>query len=261
MWCGGDYAEILCAGRERQTVLLSESEVRRRNRQTGGTPRGGVYVDRGRNRQRVARGVRVLRQSSALGYQGPRIGEKGKGWVEVMTNFIPEQPKSAEVPYFDDASSTDGWQGQATEKTIERLKSDLILSLNRLGGTVTGFQKGSFDTGQTKREGFRIHYMMENTAGGMIPGRIDIAALPVRYDSRTAKSFASRSEKSLKMALYMLKISIDGLWFLQQLSPGYAPLMPFMLAQGGKTVSQMYLERQEMYPELPAIEGEFVEKS
>ena len=34
-------------------------------------------------------------------------------------NFIPEQSKeSKHVPYYEDATKADGWQGQATDKTI-----------------------------------------------------------------------------------------------------------------------------------------------
>lgn len=54
-----------------------------------------------------------------------------------MTNFIPDQPKkAADVPYFDDVSSDAGWQGQATTKSIETLKSEIVQAVCRLGGLV-----------------------------------------------------------------------------------------------------------------------------
>ena len=69
-----------------------------------------------------------------------------------------------------------------------------------------------------------------------------------------------KKEKALKMALYMLRISLDGMWFMQQLSPGYAPLMPWMIAnQEGKTVSQLWAESSVMNNLLPPGESEFVE--
>ena len=100
-------------------------------------------------------------------------------------------------------------------------------------------------------------YNIEGADGSMVPGRIDIAALPVREGKFS--SYQTRSEKSLKMALYMLKISFDGLWFLQQLSPGFAPLMPFMLAKGDLTISQLWSESAVMQNLLPHGEDDFVD--
>ncbi|KKT30339.1 MAG: hypothetical protein UW18_C0018G0017, partial [Microgenomates group bacterium GW2011_GWF1_44_10] len=96
-------------------------------------------------------------------------------------NFIPEQTKTAaSVPYFEDVSSDAGWQGQTTNKTIATLKSEITASISRLGGMIVGFQKGIFNTDDKSRDGFRIHYTIETPDGKLIPGRIDIAALPTR---------------------------------------------------------------------------------
>ena len=160
-----------------------------------------------------------------------------------MNNFIPEQPKKAfEVPYFDDVTSDAGWQGHSTTKSIETLKSEIVQAVSRLGGMVTGFQKGKFMIGTQERNGFRVLYTIESGDGQMVPGRIDIASLPVRRSTmdRRQSSYEKRCENSLKMALYMLRNGFDGLWFLQQLSPGFAPLMPFMLIKGDLTVSQLW---------------------
>jgi hypothetical protein len=184
-----------------------------------------------------------------------------------MTNFIPDQPKQARaVPFYDDVNSESGWQGQSTTKTIETLKSEITSAISRLGGVVTGFQKGTFEVGSLKREGYRVSYNIETPDGGMVPGRIDIAALPVKAGGsyRANSSYQNRCEKSLKMSLYMLKISFDGLWFLQQLSPGFAPLMPFMLAKNDQTISQLWCESATMKNLLPPggsdfVDGEFAE--
>ena len=175
-------------------------------------------------------------------------------------NFIPDQPKqAAEVPYFDDVSSDAGWQGQTTTKSIETLKSEITSAISRLGGMVIGFQKGMFQTGKQKREGFRIHYTIEAPDGKLIPGRLDIASLPVKDDYRIRRSMDRRQEQSLKMSLYMLRDAINGLWFLQQLSPGYAPLMPFMLANKDQTISQIWSESSTMNNLLPPGNKDFVE--
>lgn len=176
-------------------------------------------------------------------------------------SFIPDTPKigsTAEVPYFDDVTGDAGWQGQTTSKSIETLKSEIMSSISRLGGLVTGFQRGQF-TGKQKRDGFRVAYVIETPSGQMVPGRIDIAALPVKDDYSLRRSYEARREKSLKMALYMLRTALDGTWFLQQLSPGYSALMPWMLANGEKTISQLWGESPVMARLLPPAENDFVD--
>lgn len=64
------------------------------------------------------------------------------------------------------------------------------------------------------------------------------------------------------MALYMLRQGLSGLWFLQQLSPGYAALMPWMLTSGKngeKTITQLWSESQSFSNLLPPGNAEFVE--
>jgi hypothetical protein len=175
-----------------------------------------------------------------------------------MNNFIPEVPKEAQdVPYFDDVSKDAGWQGHTTSKSIETLKSEIITSIGRLGGIVTGFQKGRFNTDSRDRGGFRLLYAIEAPNGNMFPGRIDIAALPVKNDHRHQRSYETRIQQSLKMALYMFKMALDGAWFLQQLSPGYSALMPWMLGKDQKTISQLWGESAIMRNLLPPAESVF----
>jgi hypothetical protein len=176
-------------------------------------------------------------------------------------NFIPEQPKdkASDVPYFDNATEKAGWQGQATGKSIETLKNESSDAIKRLGGMVTGFQQGTFIVGKQKREGFRVHYIIESPDGSMTRGRIDIAALPVKEDYRLQRTLKARREQSLKMSLYMLRIALNGTWFLQQLSPGYAALLPWMIADGEKTVTQIWSEGAAMGLLLPPGGAEFVE--
>jgi len=178
-------------------------------------------------------------------------------------NFIPDQPKSKtpDVPYFDNVSEKDGWQGQATGKSIDTLKNEITDAVRRLGGMVTGFQQGTFTISKQKRDGFQVHYIIEDPDGKMTRGRIDIAALPVKEDYRLQRSIKTRREQSLKMALYMLRVALNGTWFLQQLSPGYAALLPWMLADGQRTLTQAWSEKAMMGLLLPPGSSEFVEGS
>jgi hypothetical protein len=176
-------------------------------------------------------------------------------------NFIPEKNKDAvqSVPYFEDVKASDGWQGQTTGKSLERLKSEILDAVTRLGGKVTGFVKGTFIVGSLKREGFQVHYFIEAADGKVTDGRIDVAALPVKDDWRIKKSVKTRQEQSLKMALYMLRDALNGTWFLQQLSPGYAALIPWMLVDGKRTITQAWSESAMMGRLLPPGNAEFVE--
>ena len=176
-------------------------------------------------------------------------------------DFIPDQPKQIqEVPFYEDVTAAGGWQGHSTSKSISSLKSEITASIGRLGGLVTGFQRGTFMIGEQAREGFQIHYVIEQPDGGMMRGRLDVAALPVRKSERLRRSYETRKDKSLRMALYMLRNALDGTWFLQQLSPGYAPLMPWMLeANSGKSLTQLWSESAAMRQLLPPSEGDFID--
>jgi hypothetical protein len=175
-------------------------------------------------------------------------------------NFIPKQSdESQKVPFFDDATKEAGWQGQATTKSVKTLQAEIIEAISRLGGLVISFQRGSFQSEGNDRDGFRVHYVIQSADGRQIPGRIDIAALPVKKDFSLRRSEDKRKDQSLKMALYMLRMGLDGTWFLQQLSPGYAALVPFMLAPGDKTISQLWSESSIMNNLLPPGDEDFVE--
>ena len=171
-----------------------------------------------------------------------------------MFSFQPEENKAAVVPYYEDAKEKDGWKGQATTKNITKLQDEIAQAVNRLGGIVSGFQRGTFQVDEQKREGFQIHYHLKAPNGQLVPGRFDVAALPVRDKWNTAKK-----EKSLRMALYMVREGLQGMWLMQQLSPGYAALMPFMLTDQGKTVSQLWSEMPVMNNLLPPGDSEFTE--
>ncbi len=170
-----------------------------------------------------------------------------------MFNFVPESQKAVRVPYFEDASRDEGWQGYSTTKSIQSLQSEIGHAIGRLGGIVSSFQRGTFITDEQTRDGFRVMYTIQSPNGQGAYGRIDIAALPLRHRRDQAKQ-----DKALRMALYMLRNALDGMWFMQQLSPGYAALIPWMLTAGDRTVSQLWTESPIMNNLLPPGESEFI---
>lgn len=176
--------------------------------------------------------------------------------------FIPKGQEAQEVPFFEDVSSEGGWKGHTTGKSLGTLKSEIVASIGRLGGMVTGFQQGTFVIGDQERPGFQVRYTMERADGALFRGCIDVAALPVKTGRQRSRD--KRQAQSLKMALYMLREALDGTWFLQQLSPGYAPLMPWMLDEAsGRTISQLWTESASLALAPPEdhdfVEGEVID--
>lgn len=164
-------------------------------------------------------------------------------------NFTPDQTEPKKVPYFEDAKREDGWQGHTTTKNLNALKREVEKALLLLGGIVVGFQQGTYNIDGQQRQGFQVHYAV----AGM-PARMDIAALPVR-DHYHAK----KKEQSLKMALYMLALGLNGAWLMSQLVPGLNPLIPMMLTEDGRTISQAWAENSAMGRLLPPPESDFIE--
>lgn len=174
-------------------------------------------------------------------------------------DFLPDNAPAKSVPFLEDATGDGGWQGHASSKSIDSLKREVQNSLARLGGSGVTFQSGKFVIGKQSRLGWQINYVLSN-GDQVIKGRIAIASLPMR------REISSKRERTLKMALYMLRMALDGAWFLEQLSPGYAALIPWMLNPStGQTLTEAWTQGTDLKHLLPPgdadfIEGEFKEK-
>ena len=151
--------------------------------------------------------------------------------------FIPDnKPQEAKkVPFFEEATKEGGWQGHATGKSIKTLQAQIKATLERMDGTVDQFISGSFDVNGQTRQGFQMLYVIQGPDGKQLRARMDIAALPVRD-----KYNANKKERSLRMALYMVSMALEGAWFLEVLSPGFSVLMPGILDNKGRTLSDLY---------------------
>lgn len=162
-----------------------------------------------------------------------------------MSTFVPDIPVTTKKTiYFEDATSAEGWQGQSTTLTFDKLKSQVREVIEQIGGTVDKFLSGTCTINGIVRDAYQVLYFVELPNGSLIPGRVEVAALPIKMSYRTRRSENSRREQSRKMALFMLIVSLKGARFLAELSPGYAPLMPFiMLPDSGKTISETWTDR------------------
>ncbi len=179
--------------------------------------------------------------------------------------FVPTTGEfSQEVPYFDEVKGDAGWKGHGTSKSMVALKAEVTQSVARLGGQVTGFVRGAYEMENgVSRDGFQIHYAIEDHQANLHQGRIDVAALPVREPKRRTgyrDTMERRREQTLKMALFMIRDALDGQWFLQMLSPGYAALMPWMLTghpDAPQTITEIWSESAMMKKLLPPKGSEF----
>jgi len=154
-------------------------------------------------------------------------------------DFIPEDKKDdLDVPFFEEVAANSGWGGHATTRTIEDLKAEITAAMGRLGASVTGFQAGQFMSKSVKRYGYMIYYSFEQS-GAVMQGKMKIAALPFKLSKRDSTN-ENKKEKVLKMALYMFRQSLHGMYYMKGLSPGYSPLIPWMIAnEDGSTLSEI----------------------
>jgi hypothetical protein len=150
--------------------------------------------------------------------------------------FIPDQPdRQEEAPYFEDVTKQSGWAGFATTKSISTLISEVTVALGRLGGVLTDIQSGTFlDEKTRKRPGYAISYFYKTYDGKQMVEKIEVEGLPMRNPS------ANKEKQVRQMVLFLLRDTLEGYWYMQQLSPGFMALMPFMLTENGITFSQKF---------------------
>ncbi len=170
--------------------------------------------------------------------------------------FIPDdmEKKEATVPWFEDAKAELGIKGHSTSKSLTELEIEIKAALSRLGGGVTTFITGKFDT-RPSRIGYEIRFNY-----GSREGKIEIAALPLK------KWTAAKETQSRKQALYTVREMLEAEFNSGILVPGSAPLVPFLLDDQGHTLAEA-LHLQAGIPLLSApikenseiIEGEIID--
>lgn len=170
--------------------------------------------------------------------------------------FIPDDmdKKEATIPWFEDAKAELGIKGHSTNKSITELKIEIKSAMSRLGGGVTSFITGKFDT-IPARIGYEIRFNY-----GSREGKIEIAALPLK------KWTSTKETQSKKQALFTVREMLEAEFNSGMLVPGSAPLIPFLLDDSGNTLAEA-LHLQAGIPLLSApieeaseiVEGEIVD--
>ena len=163
--------------------------------------------------------------------------------------FVPDEhePAALDIPYVDELRKVDGWQGHNTTKSYETLKTDVTNAISRLDGVVHSIQRGAFTINNTERPGVVVNYTLEGPDGKMAYGRFDMAGPPFKpvthvgkhtktYDEQTR----ARRDQSVRVGLYNVVLALKAQWVLKQLNPAYAPLMPWLLTDGNRTITERF---------------------
>lgn len=155
-----------------------------------------------------------------------------------MVNFIPEPVSrgSDQIPYFEDSSEVKipGWRTRKDAPTLQREIMGLMLKLN--AGNVN-FTPGRFPAAPNQPQ--RYGYLMTFSLNG-IPGRMEIAALPLR------KETAIRKDDALQQALFLVRNWLESEIYSVMYRPGSVPLIPFLIGAGNKTVTEALLESTDL---------------
>lgn len=145
-----------------------------------------------------------------------------------MATFVPDElhvPK-LDVPYFEDQSDQK-IPGRGTEKSPEQLQTEVREMMTKLGAFRVIFTPGKFSDNPV-RYGYQMTFVI-----GDVPGRMDIAALPMRSEAPGKKN------KALAQALYLVRNWLEGEFFSQVYRPGSIPLLPYMVGNDNRTVTEV----------------------
>lgn len=148
----------------------------------------------------------------------------------MVANFVPDQLHAQKlvIPFFDEQPGKD-IPGRGTEKSCDKLQQEIRELLYKLGAFDTVFTPGIFDE-KPKRYGYRMTFRLAGASG-----RIEIAALPIRTETPNKK------DRALAQALYLVRGWLESEVFSQVYRPGSIPLMPYLLDEKGRTVSEALL--------------------
>lgn len=148
--------------------------------------------------------------------------------------FTPDEDneKLITIPFFED-SREEAVPGRGTKKTVSGLQTECIDLMLKLGAGAVRFTGGKFQAGNApKRYGYQITFSMNG-----VPGRIEIAALPLRSETE------SKKDRALAQALYLFRNWLEAEVWSAIYRPGAVALLPFLTDEHGRTVTEFTIER------------------
>jgi hypothetical protein len=153
------------------------------------------------------------------------------------------QTREIEVPYFEDARADFApYYNPYQAHTIQKCQNAVMHELAKLGAGSIFFQDGKFGTGSKPRHGYQIWFQYGNAQGV-----IRVAGLPMR--SETAHRVEGVKMQALLNVRDWLKAAVTSRVF----SPGSDVLIPFLLVDGKRTISEVIVESGRL-PQLAAPE-------
>lgn len=155
-------------------------------------------------------------------------------------NFTPleTQDDGIKVPFIEDAKS-DTAPYHASTFSVDRAKQEVLAVLGLLHATGY-FVEGEFQIGTRKRRGYVLHFLL-----GQAQGRLTVAGLPIGYGVTPKKLDQVRVQ-----ALLNLRDWLKGAITQQVFTPGANPLVPFLLIDGQRTMTEAIIQDGRM-PMLP----------
>lgn len=157
-----------------------------------------------------------------------------------MFNFKPDDNQSMDAPDFEDARADIApYYDSHRHHSINQAQHEVLAELAKLGAGGR-FVDGVFEVNGKKRYGYILHFYFAGLEGAM-----PVVGLHTRVGAKKADRVKIQALLNLRD---WLKASVTK----QVFSPGSAVLVPYLLVDGKRTVTQFLMEEQRM-PQLPEI--------
>ena len=155
------------------------------------------------------------------------------------------------IPFIEDARADFApYYNSMRNHTLEKVQGAIGTEMGKLGGYIAAFVPGAFSMGGQKRYGYEIQFVI----GGK-PGLLRVAGLPIR--SETDKKKLQVRIQALMNVADWLKSAVTAKVF----SPGFHPLVPYMLVDGtNKTIGEHLMERNNQPQLTDVIDGVVVDE-
>jgi hypothetical protein len=162
-------------------------------------------------------------------------------------SFIPDNPmpqSEAALPFYEDAEELK-IPGTHVTRALEDYQEAITGYLFQLGANRVKFIPGKHE-GAQPRYGYQITFVMNG-----IPGRFDIAALPMRAPNPRKKN------RALAQALYLAQEWLKAEVFSHIYRPGAIPLLPYLIGADDQTVTEALVKNRD----LPLLPGNVLSES
>lgn len=164
-----------------------------------------------------------------------------------MFKPLEDNSKKQPIPYIEEARS-DYAPYYKSSFSIQAAQAAVAVELGKLGGILTAFVSGVFESNTTKRYGYEIRFLFSGR-----PGLIRIAGLPIKAKETDAKLKQVRVQ-ALLIARDWLKSSVTSSVF----TPSSNILYQHLLVDQTHTIADRLIESGQLYlPSGDVVDGEF----